>query len=211
MHAISQSQSCFHSDVTCGNPCLTPSLTISQGFSFVSPGPGRGTQIWKWHTSAYRRTKIRGVRCKISSKKRGSFGVGTKKNGGFFGVDSKKIKMGVIQCAKMQFQGKICKFSVKIATKSLNFSKWSAQKNCNFHVKFDTKVEKRGSLGVDWIKKGVIGCRIGIKKEVYWQALDIHRHMGVPPPPAPGMPRRAEKNLQPNAQRSNKHHFPISF
>ena len=29
--------------------------------------------------------------------------------------------MGIIQCAKMQFQGKICKFSVKIATKSLNF------------------------------------------------------------------------------------------
>ena len=60
-------------------------------------------------------------------------------------------KMGVIQCAKMQFQGKICKFSVKIAIKSLNFSKRarSAQKNYNFHVKLDTKVEKRGSLGVD--------------------------------------------------------------
>ena len=59
--------------------------------------------------------------------------------------------MGVIQCAKMQFQGKICKFSVKIATKSLNFSKCarSAQKICNFHVKCGTKVEKKGSLGVD--------------------------------------------------------------
>ena len=52
--------------------------------------------------------------------------------------------MGVIQCAKMQFQGKICKFSVKIATKSLNFSKCARSVE-----KFDTKVEKRGSLGVD--------------------------------------------------------------
>ena len=32
-------------------------------------------------------------------------------------------EMGVIQCAKVQFQGKICQFPVKIATKSLNFSK----------------------------------------------------------------------------------------
>ena len=59
--------------------------------------------------------------------------------------------MGVIRCAKMQFQGKICKFSVKIATKIVKFLKMRAKraKMCNFHVKFDTKVEKRGSLGVD--------------------------------------------------------------
>ena len=31
--------------------------------------------------------------------------------------------MGVIQSAKMQFQGKICKFSVKIATKIVKFLK----------------------------------------------------------------------------------------
>ena len=37
-------------------------------------------------------------------------------------------------------------------------------KICNFYIKFDTKVEKRGSLGVDWIKKGVVGCRIDVKK-----------------------------------------------
>ena len=85
------------------------------------------TQIWKWRTSTYRRTKIVGIQCKISSKK-GVIRCGHQKNGGSFGVDSQKI--GVIQCAKMQFQGKICKFSVKIATKSLNFSKCarSAQK-----------------------------------------------------------------------------------
>ena len=59
--------------------------------------------------------------------------------------------MGVIQCAKMQFQGKICKFSVKIAIKIVKFLKMRAKraKICNFYVKFDTKVEKRGSLGVD--------------------------------------------------------------
>ena len=33
--------------------------------------PGGGTQIRKWRTSAYRRTKIGGIRCKISSKKGG--------------------------------------------------------------------------------------------------------------------------------------------
>ena len=117
------------------------------------PFPGGGTQIWKWRTSAYRRTKIGGIRCKISSKK-GGHSVWAPKKWGLFCCGLPK--MGVILCAKMQVQGKICKFSVKIATKSLNFSKCarSAKKNCNFHVKFDTKVEKRGSLGVDWIKKG---------------------------------------------------------
>ena len=57
--------------------------------------------------------------------------------------------MGVIQCAKVQFQGKICTFSVKIATKLLHFSKFRAKraKICNFYVKFDTNVEKRGVIG----------------------------------------------------------------
>ena len=81
---------------------------------------GGGTRIWKWRTSAYRRTKIGGVRCKISSKK-GGHSVWAPKKWGLFGLDSKTI--GVIQCVKMQFQGKICKFSVKIATKLLSFSK----------------------------------------------------------------------------------------
>ena len=59
--------------------------------------------------------------------------------------------MGVIQCAKMQLQGKICKFSAKIATKIVKFFKMRAKrpKICNFYVKFDTKVEKRGSMGVN--------------------------------------------------------------
>ena len=32
------------------------------------------------------------------------------------------------------------------------------------YVKFDMKLEKMGSLGVDWEKKGVIGCKIGVIK-----------------------------------------------
>ena len=125
--------------------------------------PRGGTQIWKWCTSAYRRTKIGGIRCKISSKK-GGHSVWAPKKWGLFWCGLSK--MGLIQCAKMQFQGKICKFSVKIATKIIKFLKMRAKraKICNFYVKLDTKVEKRGSLGVDWIKKGVIGCRIGVKK-----------------------------------------------
>ena len=56
--------------------------------------------------------------------------------------------MGVIhQCAKMKFHAKICTFYVKIATKLLNFSKCA--RFYNLYVKFDTKVEKRGALGVD--------------------------------------------------------------
>ena len=92
-----------------------------------SENPRGGTQIWKWRTSAYRRTKIGGIQCKISSKK-GGHSVWTPKKWGLFWCGL--LKMGVIQCAKMQFQGKICKFSVKIAMKSLNFSKCarSAQK-----------------------------------------------------------------------------------
>ena len=110
--------------------------------------PPRGHSNMKVTYKFLPENKIGGVQCKISSKK-GSFGVGTKKWGLFWcGLP----KMGVIQCAKMQFQGKICKFSVKIATKSLNFS--TRAKICHFHVKFDAKVEKKESLGVDWIKKG---------------------------------------------------------
>ena len=79
--------------------------------------PG-GTQIWKWRTRAYRRMKIRGIHCEISSKK-GVIRCGHQKKWGLFWCGLPE--MGVIQCAKVQFQGKICKFSVKIATKLLNF------------------------------------------------------------------------------------------
>ena len=51
---------------------------------------GTITGKWKWCTSAYWRTKIGGIQCKISLKKRGSLGVGSKKIGSFC------EKMGVI-------------------------------------------------------------------------------------------------------------------
>ena len=93
-------------------------------------------------------------------------------------------KIGVIQCAKMQFQAKICKFYVKIAAKMLkNFQNvCEARENLQFLCKIlIQKWKKRGSLGLDWIKKGIIACKIVVKKGVYWQALDIHQYMGVSP------------------------------
>ena len=77
----------------------------------------------------------------------------------------------------MQFQAKILQFYVKITPKCVNFLKCVQ--------KFYTEVEKMGSRVWTEEKSGVIGCKIGIKKGVYWQALDIHWHMGVPPPPPP--------------------------
>ena len=76
-----------------------------------------GTQIWKWRASAYRRTKIGGVRCKISSKKMGHFGVGTKKkkkkkNGGFFGVYSQK--WGSFSVQKCNFKENLVNFLLKL-------------------------------------------------------------------------------------------------
>ena len=80
----------------------TPDLLYSRG---------GGTQIWKWRTSAYRRTKIGGIQCKISSKK-GGHSVWAPKKWGLFWCGLPK--MGVIQCAKLQFQGKICNFQLKL-------------------------------------------------------------------------------------------------
>ena len=56
-------------------------------------------------------------------------------------------------------------------------------KICNFYVKFDTKVEKKGSLGVDWITKGVIGCRIGVKKGGLLTGTWYPTTYGSAPPP----------------------------
>ena len=47
--------------------------------------------------------------------------MGTQKMWFFFGMYSPNI--GAIQCAKMRFQAKICKFYVKIAAKLFDFSK----------------------------------------------------------------------------------------
>ena len=61
----------------------------------------------------------------------------------------------------MQFQPKFCIFYVKFTAK---FVKYLIVR-VKVRKKFDTKVEKTGSLGVDWGKKrGIIGCKIGVKK-----------------------------------------------
>ena len=59
-------------------------------------------------------------------------------------------------------------------------------KICNFYVKLD--IYKSG-------KKGVIGCGLNKKKGGHRQALDIHQHMGVPPPPPGGYNIIADMSL----------------
>ena len=92
---------------------------------------------------------VAGVRFR---RKKGSFGVGTQKMGAFWCGLS---KMGVIQFAKMQFQGKICKFSVQIATKIVKFLKnvREAHKNVQFLCKIWYKSGKKGVIGCGLNKK----------------------------------------------------------
>ena len=73
---------------------------------------------------------------------------------------------------------KICKF-LKIRAERA--------KICNLYVKFDTKVEKRGYWVWTKEKKRIFRCKISVKKVVYLQAFDIHRHMTVTPPPPTGV------------------------
>ena len=54
------------------------------------------------------------------------------KNGGFSDVDSQK--WGSFSVQKMQFQGKICKFSVKSATKIAKFLKMRAKRAKSFAI-----------------------------------------------------------------------------
>ena len=89
-----------------------------------------------------------GIRCKILSQKGVIICGHQNKMGSFLVWNSKN---GAIQCAKMQFQAKICKSYVKIVAKLLNFSKIHTKRAeiCNLCVKLDTEVEKWGSLGVN--------------------------------------------------------------
>ena len=54
------------------------------------------------------------------------------------------------------------------------------------------KIQKKGFLGVDCSENRIIGCKIFIKKLVYWQADDIGQRMGVPPP-LPGIIHKLKK------------------
>ena len=60
------------------------------------------------------------------------------KNGGFFGVDFQT--WGSFSVQKCNFKAKFANFLLKLPQNHLI---------SNFYVKFDTKVEKGGSLGVD--------------------------------------------------------------
>ena len=58
--------------------------------------------------------------------------------------------MGVIQCGKCNLKSKLTNFMLKFL-QIFKFHKMHAKcvKICYLYVKFDTQVEKRGSLGVD--------------------------------------------------------------
>ena len=71
--------------------------------------------------------------------KNGLLDAGAKKNGVFFDVDSQK--WGSFSLQK-------CNFKPKFANLMSKLLQNRTQKFCNLYVKFDTKVEKRGSLGV---------------------------------------------------------------
>ena len=115
------------------------------------PPPG----IWKWRTSAYRRMKVGGIRCRVSSKKGGHSVWAPKKKKGVF-LDSQKWESFSVQ--NWNFKPKFANFMLKllIVAKTVKFLKMRAKlaKICNLYVKFVIKVEKTGSLGVDWGKKG---------------------------------------------------------
>ena len=81
----------------------------------------------------YRRTKIGGVRCKISSKKRGSFGVGTKKMGAFFGVGSQKL--GSFSVQKCNFKAEFANFLLKLPQNRKISQNARVRKNLQFLCK----------------------------------------------------------------------------
>ena len=74
------------------------------------------TRICKWRTSAYWKTEVGGIRCKILSKK-GVIWCGHQKNGVFLVWTPTNGGHSVCKNAK------VCKFYFKIAAKLLNYSK----------------------------------------------------------------------------------------
>ena len=76
----------------------------------LTPGGG-GTRIWKWRTSAYRRTKIGGIRCKISSRK-GGHSVWVPKKWGLFWCGLPK--WGSFSVQKCNFKAKFANFLLKL-------------------------------------------------------------------------------------------------
>ena len=138
--------------------------------------PGGGTGIWKWRTSAYWRTKVGGIRCRIWRNKTGHSML-VQKNGVFFWCGIPKIR--VIQCAKNAiFKPKFANFMLKLL-QNVQISQNAREGREN--LQFWHESGKKGGALVWTKEQRVIGCKINVKKGVYWQALDIHRHMGVPP------------------------------
>ena len=87
-------------------------------------------------------------------EKRGSFGVGTKKNGGFFGVDSQK--WGSFSVQKYNFKAKFANFLLKLP-QNCYISQNARRKACK-NLQFLCKIWYKSG------KKGVIGCGLNEKR-----------------------------------------------
>ena len=134
------------------------------------PAGGGWGALGKWPTSAHLKNECRAF--KISLKKGGSFGVGSKNRLSsiyFFDVGSQKWG---------SFSVQKCNFKPKFANLQIS----------QFECKIWYQSEKRGHLGVDWRKKGE-SLGIDRRKKGSIDSLSlrhlIHRHIGVPPPPVP--------------------------
>ena len=89
---------------------------------------------WKEKCMKMSRVGAFGVRVRFRQK-RGSFGVVSKKRWGLFWCGLPKIGV-ILQCAKLQFQAKICKFNVRNCLQVIKSLKMLAKraKICNVYT-----------------------------------------------------------------------------
>ena len=142
-------------------------------FFFFEGMSWMGTQIWKWRTCAYWSAKLRDIQCKILLKKGDHCAWAPNKWVYFYGFQTNG---GHSVWKNTNFMPKFAIwgffffffffFFAIIAPKITNLPKFMFCMQ-NFSISMYNSLQtwkKRGSLGVDWRKKGVIGHRIGVKK-----------------------------------------------
>ena len=135
---------------SCAFKCVKPSIvqyfkSVTQGCIAAKSGqvPGGGTQIWKWRTSAYLRTKIGGLQCTISSKK-GCHSVWAPKKWGLFWCGLPK--WGLFSVQKCNFKAKFANSLLKLPQNVLNSQNaCEAPKNLPVLCKIWYKCGKKGS------------------------------------------------------------------
>ena len=90
-------------------------------------------------------------------------------------------KWGSFSVQKCNFKPKFANYiKIRPTAKFVNFSKCE---NLQFLRKIWYESGKKCVIWCGLRKKRGLGCKIYVKKGVYWQSLDIHRHIGVPSPP----------------------------